>query len=77
MLMPGENKSSNQKIGKTVKLDEVHWKIVKGLIPFYGNSEPEVIRTIVMIWINDNIGSEAIQKLEKLKAINLGNKNER
>jgi hypothetical protein len=43
----GKDKSSKQKNGKTVKLDEVHWKIVNGLIPFYGNSEPEVIRTIV------------------------------
>ena len=72
-----ESDDSNQKIGKTIKLDEVHWQIVNGLIPFYGNSEPEVIRTIVMMWINENIGSEAIKKLENLKAINLGNKNER
>jgi len=72
--MIDENKSSNQKIGKTVKLDKVHWQIVNGLIPFYGNSEPEVVRTIVMMWINDNIGSDAIQKLEKLKAINPGSK---
>jgi hypothetical protein len=72
-----DGKHSNQKIGKTVKLDDVHWQIVQGLIPFYGNSEPEVIRTIVMMWIHDNIGSDAIQKLENLKAINLGNQDER
>jgi hypothetical protein len=75
--MVNENKPSNQKIGKTVKLDEVHWQIIKGLIPFYGNSEPEVIRTIVLMWINDNIGTDAIQKLENLRAINLDRKNER
>ena len=72
-----EENKSNQKIGETIKLDKVHWQIIHGLIPFYGNSNPEVVRTIVMMWINDNIGKDTIQKLEKLKAINLGNKNER
>jgi len=75
--MAGEIRSTTQKIGKTVKLDEVHWQIIRNLTPFYGNSEPEVVRTIVLMWINDNIGSESIQKLEKLKAINLGSQNER
>ena len=61
----------NQKIPKKIRLDEVHWKIVQGLIPFYGSTEAEVIRTIVTMWIHDNIGSEAIRKLEELEAIHL------
>lgn len=71
--METEKKSddSNQKIGKTIKLDEVHWQIVKGLIPFYGNSEPEVVRTIVTMWIDQNLGSKTIEKLEELNAIKL------
>jgi len=75
--MVHDKKNSNRKIGKTVKLDEIHWQIIQGLIPFYGNSEPEVIRTIVMMWLHENIGSDAMQKLENLKAINLSDKNER
>jgi hypothetical protein len=61
----------NQKIPKKIRLDEVHWKIVRGLTPFYGSTEAEVVRTIVMIWIHDNIGSDAIRKLEELNAIHL------
>jgi hypothetical protein len=65
------DEDSNQKIGKTIKLDDVHWQIVNKLMPFYGNSESEVVRTIVMMWIHDNIGSDAIRKLEELNAVHL------
>jgi hypothetical protein len=61
----------NQKIAKKIRLDEVHWKIVQGLTPFYGSTEAEVVRTIVTMWIHDNIGSDAIRKLEELNAVHL------
>ncbi len=61
----------NQKTAKTIRLDDVHWKIVRGLTPFYGSTEAEVIRTIVTMWIHDNLGSEAIRKLDELEAIHL------
>lgn len=69
MRMASDKENTKQKTGKTVKLDPVHWKIIRGLIPFYGNSEPEVVRTIVIQWIHGNIGSEPIRKLEELEAI--------
>jgi len=64
-------KSDNQKIAKRIRLDEVHWKIVRGLTPFYGSTEAVVIRTIVTMWIHDNIGSDAIRKLDELNAVHL------
>ena len=68
--MADENEASdNQKIPKKIRLDEVQWKIVRGLTPFYGSNEAEVVRTIVTMWIHDNIGSDAIRKLEELEAI--------
>jgi hypothetical protein len=64
--------SNNQKIGKTIRLDKVHWDIIEGLIPFYGSSEPEVVRTIVIMWLHDNLGSNTIDELKKNDAIKLG-----
>ena len=69
MTKKRDNESDNQKKGRTIKLDDVHWRIIRGLQPFYGNSEPEVVRNIVLMWLNENIGSEAIRKLEELGAI--------
>ena len=60
---------NNQKIDKKIRLDAVHWKIVHGLTPFYGSTDAEVVRAIVTMWIHDNIGSDAIRKLEELEAI--------
>jgi hypothetical protein len=65
------NTKSNGKREKSIRLDETHWNLVSGLIPFYGSTEAEVVRNIVLLWLDQNIGSEAIQKLEELGAINL------
>jgi len=70
------NNGENQKIAKSIRLDEIHWEIIRGLIPFYGNSEPEVVRTIVQMWLHENIGSNTIRKLDEIHAINLKNMGE-
>jgi hypothetical protein len=61
--------TSDLKIPEKIRLDKVQWDIIQGLTPFYGNTKAEVVRTIVTMWIHDNIGSEAIRKLEELEAI--------
>jgi len=61
----------DQKIDQKIRLDKVQWDIIQGLTPFYGNTKAEVVRTIVTMWIHDNIGSEAIRKLEELGAVTL------
>ena len=70
--MDNENKENNQKIPQKIQLDKVHWGIIQGLIPFYGNTKAEVVRTIVLMWLHDNVGKETIEKLKELSAINLG-----
>lgn len=64
---------NNQKTAKTIRLDEIHWKIIKGLIPFYGSNEGEVIRNIILMWLHENLGKETLNKLEKLNIIKLKN----
>jgi len=63
-----EDKNDNQKTAKTVRLDDVHWEIIRKLIPFYGNTEPEVVRTIIVMWLHDN-SSSAIRKLEEIREL--------
>lgn len=62
---------NNQKTGKTVRLDDIHWKILKGLTPFYGSNEGEVIRNILIMWFHENLGSETLKVLEKSGIIKL------
>lgn len=52
-------------------MDTIQWELIQGLIPFYGSTEAEVVRNIVLMWLNENIGSKTIEKLEELSAINL------
>ncbi len=72
-MSPG--KDNKQKLQKTVRLDDVHWKLLEGLTPFYGSSEPEVVRNIVLMWLHDNLGSGTIEELKKTQSIRLGNRN--
>ncbi len=53
----------------TLKLPEIQRQIIKGLIPFYGRNEEEVIESIVFHWIEQNIGSDSLKALEKIGAI--------
>lgn len=65
-----ETKES-QKTAKTVRMEDIHWKILHGLTPFYGTTEAEVVRNIVLMWLDENIGSGTIKKLQELQAIKL------
>ncbi len=51
-----------------IRLDEVHLRIIDSLQPFHGNSRPEVIRNLVILWMAQNIG---MQKLKEFGAINI------
>ena len=69
---PQKNKrQEKQKVGKTIRMDSIHWDIINGLTPFYGSTEAEVVRNIVLIWLNNNIGNDTIKKLEDMKVIKL------
>lgn len=61
--------TSNGKREKSIRLDEIHWKLINRLTPFYGSTEAEVIRNIVLMWLHQNLGSETIKKLEEMGAI--------
>ena len=61
--MPPKNK---QKRGVTIKLDEIHFQMIQNLQPFYGNSQSEVIRYIVLNWLENKF---TLHDLEKIKAI--------
>ena len=65
------NKGSANKVEKSIRLDDVHWNIIRGLVPFYGTSETEVVRTIVTMWLDQNLGSKTIEKLQELDVIKL------
>lgn len=36
-----------------IRLDPIHLELVDRLQPFFGNSRPEVLRTIVIQWLKD------------------------
>jgi len=70
-LISMKGKGASNKVEKSIRLDDVHWNIIRGLVPFYGTSETEVVRTIVTMWLDQNLGSKTIEKLEELDAIKL------
>lgn len=46
----------------TAKFDDVHVRIIKSLIPFYGSTEAEVLKNIAIRWMEQNIlNAEKIQ----------------
>lgn len=61
----------DQKITRSVRLDDVHWKLLEGLTPFYGSSAPEVVRNIILMWLHDNLGNKTIDELKENNAIKL------
>jgi len=65
---------TKEKTARSVRLDDIHWDIIEQLTPFYGSNKGEVIRNIVLMWIHDNLGSEAIKELKENHAIKLGRK---
>lgn len=64
----------DQKTHRSIRFDDVHWRLLEGLTPFYGSSAPEVVRNIVLMWLHDNLGSNTIGELRENDAIRL-NKN--
>ena len=52
-------------------MDAIHWEMINGLTPFYGSTGAEVVRNIVLMWLNENIGNDTIKKLEDMKVIKL------
>ena len=69
-------KEGNQKLQKTIRIDDIHWKLIRGLMPFYGSNETEVVRNLLIMWLDQNIGSDKIKNLEELGALNLKNEME-
>lgn len=68
--MSNDNNYS-QKTAKTIRMDDSTWNIVVSLTPFYGSTEAEVVRNIVLMWLHDNLGSETIGRLSSMGAISL------
>jgi len=51
----------------TIYLDPIHLRLIDDLMPFYGNSRPEVVRNIVLDWLKANMGWETIRKRKGVK----------
>ena len=66
--------NKNQKTTRSIRLDEVHWNLLEELTPFYGSSAPEVVRNIVLMWLNDNLRSKTMDRLIDNNSIKLGKK---
>jgi len=63
----------NQKTTRSIRLDDVHWRLLEKLTPFYGSSAPEVVRHIVLMWLHENLGKDTIKELERINAVKLKN----
>jgi len=48
-----------------ILLDEVHLKLLEELQPYFGNSLSEVARSIILRWLEGNIGSSNLEKLRQ------------
>lgn len=45
-----------------IKFNDVHVRIIKSLMPFYGDTEAEVVKNIAIRWMEQNIiNAEKIQ----------------
>ena len=55
---------NNQKQRGEIRLDDIHWKMISGLSPFYGSNNAEVLRTIVIMWLDQNLGQDKIKNLK-------------
>lgn len=53
----------------SVRLDDTHLEILEDLQPFYGNSNGEVARNVILRWIESNIGSPHLEELREKGAI--------
>ena len=62
---------TTRKQTKSVRLDDIHLKILERLTPFYGSTPAEVIRNIMLMWLHEHLGGDTIKELERIKAIKL------
>lgn len=46
------------------ELDEIHLKIIDSLQPFYGANRSEVVKNLVIRWIEQN--TETIERIKQL-----------
>jgi hypothetical protein len=44
-----------------IRLDGVHLELIDKLQPFFGNSRPEVLRTIVIQWLKEQYGMPGLR----------------
>jgi len=70
--MEKEKKDPKEKTTRSVRLDDIHWEIIGKLKPFYGTTNGEVIRNIVLMWLHDNLGSDTMKELKENDAIKFG-----
>ena len=59
-------KSTPKKAEVRVFMDGVHLKLIDDLMPTYGNTRSEVVRTLVHDWLNTNV--RKLNELKKLAA---------
>jgi metal-responsive CopG/Arc/MetJ family transcriptional regulator len=60
-------KTNNSKDRVTVGLDEIHLQLIDELMPFFGNSRPEVIRNLIIDWLRKEYGLEKIREKKAIK----------
>jgi hypothetical protein len=70
-MTPAAGNKADKRTPKTIRLDDTQWELIRGLTPFYGATELEVIRNIVVMWLHENISGKSIEKLSQLGAIRL------
>ena len=66
--MPTKKTESNKKPTR-VYLDPVYEKILDGFIPVLGSSTGEVIRSIIVEWVKNNIGFEKLEKVGAMRGL--------
>ena len=57
------------KEGIKVKMDKLHTEMLEALTPFFGKDNGEVLKNIAIRWMEEHIGTEAIEKLEEIGAV--------
>ena len=65
--MPAKNNQKTPKTPCTVRLDNVHLALIDELMPFYGNSRPEVVRMIIIEWFKEEYGLDRLREKKAIK----------
>ena len=67
MRWPKLDSTNKTKDQLTLRLDKIHLKLIDELKPFYGNSRPEVIRSLVIDWFKKEYGLERLKEKGAIK----------